>query len=272
MRKLLLDMDECGAGMVWPSPERPWKPASQAVWAEILALCGEHEVRIHPLSNRPPGQMPLVTAILGGGANWAISESGGSAYIPALNTLVVNPLYSDFTRHTRPEIVRRLVQRFSPSPDGPYVLELGDKQVQTCIFPRADLPASTPGVLDQPELETQVRALLADIPGLEVRIAGGIDVFPCALSKRQAVEWIPDLHARFQADDPLDWSECLYVDDANSALDAMRLLRDLGGCPATVANGGRAVRQFCREDGFASDEPFERGVLEVLRAWLSATG
>lgn len=258
---LFLDLDDCGAGCIWPSPDRPRCPIDRRVFAQLLDELGRHDVAVHFLTNRPPAQLALTGHILGGPALYHFAESGMSAWLPDENRAIVNPAFDHFASVVRPEIMSRLRREIGLSWRGPVVEEFGDRLVTVTVFPldcTGDAVAS---------LTAHVRNLLADLP-VEVRQGKGADIMPAGATKLAGCLWAEDLHPRLHGR-PIDWRKVLYVEDSVTGLEAARYIAAHGGTLAAVANAEPDFRRAVEEAGGILCRRAEvDGVVQALRLWL----
>jgi len=259
---LLLDQDNCAAGELWPSPLGVWRPARRMIMAELLRICEQASVAMCALTNRPPAQLGLLSAIYGGAFH--LCESGLSAWIPSENFLRINPQYIDYAENIRPQIITRLQQHFQLSCHSPYVEEAGAKIVAVCVFP---LPkyANQPGILSVAQMAAKVRELLADLP-VRVVVGGGVDIYPKEANKAVALQWLPALVEEFYGD--FAAFEVLYIDD-NIHPEAAAVAQQLGiqlGAPANAAEETKSLLQ--QSGGWLAEAPFEAGCLQLVRRWL----
>jgi hypothetical protein len=261
-RVLLLDLDECGAGAIWPTLDRPRRPADRALVAQLLSECAQAQVAIHFLTNRPPGQLAVAAQLLGGAARYHLAESGLSAWLPDENRAVVNPAYEGFAAQVRPEVMARLSQALGLSWRGPIVEEFGTRLVTVTIFPlQADQQAMQ-------ALAATAQQLLAGLP-VEVRVGKGVDIMPAGANKAVGCQWAEQLHPRYQGRQ-LDWTKVLYVEDSATGLEAAHYVAARGGMVAAVANAEAAFRQaVAAVGGILCEHAREAGVLEALRRWLA---
>ncbi len=264
MKKLLLlDQDDCAAGELWPSLAGVWRPVQRKIMAELLHICEQAGVAMCALTNRPPAQLALLSAIYGGAFH--LCESGLSAWIPGENFLRINPQYVGYAESIRPQIMARLQQRFQLSSHGPYVEEAGTKIVSVCVFP---LPkyAGQPGILSVQQMAAEVQELLADLP-VCVAVGGGVDIYPKEANKVVALQWLPALVEEFYGE--FAAFEVLYIDD-NIHPEAVAVAQQLGiqlGAPANAAEETKRLLQ--QSGGWLAEAPFEAGCLQLVRRWLS---
>ncbi len=263
-RVLLLDIDDCLAGPIWPLADRPRRPVDRTVVGQLMAECERAGVSVHFLTNRPPGQLPVLAQLFGGPALYHFAESGLSAWLPDQNRAIVNPEYEDFAEQVLPEVLQRLRAEFSPSWRGPIVEEFGTRLVTVTLVP---LGASTAAV---DELVERVRGVLEGLP-VSVRRGKGVDVAPAGASKECGCRWAEKLHPALHKV-PLDWTSVLYVEDSTTGLEAARYISQRGGQVAAVANASAEFKQLVASvGGMICQHEAERGVLEATRRWLAGT-
>lgn len=259
---VLLDLDDCAAGAIWPSVDRPRRPINRFVFAELLSQCAARGASVHLLTNRPPGQLAVVAHILGGPARYHLAESGLSAWLPDANRAVVHPNYTDFARHILPEVVGRLRSRFGLDWEAPVIEEFGTRLATVTVFP-----------LDSSEAEVRALCeccseLLADLP-VEVRQGKGVDIGPAGVTKALGCRWAEELHPALHGE-PLDWTQVLYVEDSLAGLEAAQYVAAKGGTVAAVANATPEFRRAVAGlGGMLCQRPFEEGVLEAVQSWLA---
>lgn len=259
---LFLDLDDCAAGAIWPTADRPRVPIDREVYGALLCELARHGVSAHTLTNRPPGQLGVLGHLLGGPARYHLAESGLSVWLPDENRAIVNPRYADFVRDVRPEILARLRAEFGLGWDDPVIEEFGTRLVTATAFPVG---------VDAAEVAAfcrRCRELLADLP-VEVRHGKGADIMPAGVNKVVGCEWAGELHRSLQGE-AIEWGRVLYVEDSTTGLDAARYIASRGGSVAAVANASPDFREAVRDlDGYLCAEPFEAGVLEAVRRWLA---
>ena len=262
MRVLLLDIDDCLAGPIWPLADRPRRPVDRTVIGQLLAECERANISIHFLTNRPPGQLPVLAQIFGGAARYHFAESGLSAWLPDENRAIVNPRYVEFAETVVPEVRRRLEEAFSPSWRGPMVDEFGTRLVTMTLVPLGAASA------DVASLVHKVSEILAGLP-VAVRQGKGVDIMPEGATKECGCQWAEELHPRLHGE-PLNWADVLYVEDSTTGLEAARYIAERGGMAAAVANAAEAFKDAVAEaGGMLCEHEGERGVLEAVRRWLA---
>lgn len=258
---VFLDLDDCAAGAIWPSVDRPRQPLNRAVLAALLSELESSSASVHLLTNRPPGQLAVVAHMLGGPARYHLAESGLSAWLPDENRAILHPAYRDFARDVLPEVLRRLRDDFSLGWDASLIEEFGTRLATVTVFPRAS------GEAEVQALCQRCRELLADLP-VDVRQGKGVDILPAGVTKELGTRWAEELHRSLQGE-PLDWARVLYVEDSLTGLEAARYISAHGGTVAAVANAHPEFRRAVAElGGLLCRGAYERGVLEAVRAWL----
>ena len=262
MRVLLLDIDDCLAGPIWPLSDRPRRPVDRAVAGQILTECERAGVSIHFLTNRPPGQLPVLAQIFGGPAKYHFAESGLTAWLPDENRAIVNPSYEDFADQVIPEIRRRLSGAFSLSWRGPMIEEFGTRLVTMTLVPLRAASAEVAALVNE------VHEILSGLP-VTVRQGKGVDIMPAGATKECGCRWAEELHPLLHGE-PLNWPDVLYVEDSTTGLEAARYVAERGGTVAAVANASPVFKKAVAEaGGMLCQHDGERGVLEAVRRWLA---
>ncbi|MCX7598859.1 MAG: hypothetical protein N2512_08345 [Armatimonadetes bacterium] len=261
---VFLDLDDCAAGAIWPSLDRPRQPFDRAVLGELLSEFASSGASVHFLTNRPSGQLAIVAHMLGGPARYHLAESGLAAWLPDENRAAVHPDYCEFVRDILPEVLGRLRGHFSLGWDAPLIEEFGTRLATVTVFPRGSGEAEVQALCDR------CRELLADLP-VEVRQGKGVDIGPAGVSKVLGCRWAEELHPQLQGG-LLDWTQVLYVEDSLTGLEAARYISRNGGMIAAVANADPEFRRAVQElGGLLCCRSYEHGVLEAVRAWLGKT-
>ena len=261
-RVVLLDLDDCVAGAIWPFSSRPRKPVDRAIIGALLQEIERSGLCVHLLTNRPPGQLPVIGHIMGGPARYHLAESGLSAWLPDENRAIVHPQFVEFAEHVRPRVIERLRAHLQISPDGPIVEEFGTRLVSLTVFPlHGDV-----GQIQQ--LCERIRRLLDDLP-VEVRVGKGVDIAPAGTDKVVGCKWAEVLHPDLQGAQ-LNWHEVLYIEDSTTGLRAAKYILERGGMVAAVANAAPELKEIVNQrGGIICDNAGEAGVLEAIRRWLA---
>jgi len=265
-RVLLLDLDDCSVGPIWPFPDRPRRPVDRQAFGKLLTALEKARVSVHLLTNRPPGQLPVIAQIVGGPARYHLAESGLSAWLPDENRAIVNPRYREFATGVRGEMLALLRQHLDLSPDGPILEEYGDRLVTYTVFPLGGDHEAVAALV------TQVRELLGrggfDV---DVRQGKGVDIMPAGANKLEGCHWAEKLHPELQGEE-LKWSDVLYVEDSTTGLQAARYVLDQGGQVAVVSNGAEELKALVQEGGgYLCEQDGEAGTLEAVTWWLEKT-
>ncbi len=264
-RVLLVDLDDCLMGALWPSMNRPYSPVSRRVLARFLNTTADHAIEIIPLTNRPPAQLAVAASILG--TRLCLTESGSSIWCPEHNVYRINPRYMDYATTVRPRIMAAIAARIPLDVAGPYFEEAGNKQCLVCVVlsPHA---VATGTALPVPKLAEILHNDLASLP-VTVKEGGGVDIVPRGLTKEVALEWLVQLFPEFYGEHDLDWRRVLYVDD-NMPLGVARHVTRRGGrvgCPANADPPTRRV--MAQVGGWIAEARFEAGVLELVERWCA---
>lgn len=261
-RIVFLDLDDCFAGPIWPFPDRPRRPVDRAVVGAFLAEAERASLSVHLLTNRPAGQLPPLSQIVGGPARYHLAESGLAAWLPDENRAIVNSAYSDFASRIRPEVMRRLREHLAFAPGGRVIEEIGTRLVSVTVFPLGGGRAEVQALCER------VRRLLSDLP-VQVRQGKGVDIMPAGAGKSVGCQWAETLHEEVQGE-PLDWSRVLYIEDSVTGSEAACYIFDRGGMVAAVANAHEEFRKLVAErGGILCGHEHEDGALEALRRWLA---
>jgi hypothetical protein len=259
---MFLDLDECAAGAIWPSRQRPRRPLDRRVFAAILEECEARGASVHLLTNRPPGQLPIVAQVIGGPARYHMAESGLSCWLPDENRAVVNPAYRAFAEEVRPEMVARLRAALGLGWDDSVLEEFGTRLVTLTVFPLGS------GHAEVERMVATCRELLSDLP-VQVRQGEGADILPAGADKVIGCRWAQELHPALQGG-ALDWSRALYVEDSATGIAAARYMAERRGLVAAVANARAEFRDAVADlGGYLCRQGQEAGVLEAIRAWMS---
>lgn len=261
-KTLFLDLDECGIGTMWHHADRPWRPASRRVWAEILTVCEDNGVRVIVVTSRPAAQIPVFMQVVSG-VPVGFGECGATAYFALQNRVIVNPKHQEFATHVRPGIMAALREEFGDLWEREIREETGGKLVTICIFPREG------GALSMAEIAERARSVVERFE-VDWSQGNGLDIVPKGASKADALDWSIALLEQC-GHPPPDPASSLFIDDSMSAATAFQAFADQGGHIATVGNAADEVKGLVRSlGGCVADGLFEAGVLEALQRWLEA--
>lgn len=197
---IILDIDDTIAHL-WSTKEKPFKPIDPDDLVEFFRLLKNEDV--FALTNRPPSQMGIASAFFSG--KFHIMESGGSAWLPVENKLVINPKYINYLP-MRKQIVNEVNEQE----------EYGQKQVAICFLNKN---ANIESIKDYP---------------VDIKQGDGLDVFPKGMTKKDGCKFFEKLYKKYYKE--IDWSEAIFFGDSQSDIPAINYIKSKGGRGYIVKN------------------------------------
>jgi len=119
--------------------------------------------------------------------------------------------------------------------------------------------------MDVSKIYEVLRELPFHLSGLTCADHGDcVSLKPSSIDKKVGIEWLDELYRKF--DNPIDFSNSLWMGDGVSDIPAARFILERGGSIAAVANSHDDYRNFILEHGgYLSKEKYTKGAIDILK-------
>lgn len=260
---VIFDLD--GVMLRWVNTDLP-NSGEQSAMLQELHLAQEKGLNVFALTNRPPGQMPILAYTLGVNYGYWVTESGGSIYDVHNHRAYVNPQWAEFASTKVKQLRNFLTENAGisdvPSSPNQPQFEPGMGFVKTVIIPPI---GTTPQ-----EYGEKIKEVLK-LSGLEenfvVEIGKAIDIDPRGLSKSDGMRMLLEINGIDPRQTPT-----LFIADNKRDIPAAHVLEEAGGIVAAVGNSSPEYIQAVRDaNGIvaSSDTSYHSSVRQILRQFLN---
>lgn len=232
----------------------------------FLSSLKKKNVGISVLTNRPPGQMPLLAYQLGVDYGWWVAESGGTIYDVRDHRAYVVPQWQEFAK-TKVPFLRSCLKEKLGVEEIPFLadkpqFEPGMGLVKTVVLPPKGMTSQDFG--ENFVVDVVSKSGLDD--EFTVNIGKAVDIDPRGLSKGKGMAVL----LKINDIDPQK-TPALFIADHRRDLEAAEFLHQKGGKVAAVGNADCIYKTKIEELGgdiAPSSTSYHSSVSHLLRNFL----
>lgn len=200
--------------------------SAMADFSGVIAQMRSKDIVPLVLTNRPPGQMPFYSTVLGVGEGVWVTENGGSRYDVGSHKDYVNPAFSMYANDVVPDIKARLMRELGiprvPASTDEAQFEPGLGYVKIVVRPPKGKEAKLWAE------EVALREVLHDYREvIDLELGKSVDINPKGLSKGFGMRDLIEINGIDPNKTPV-----MFIADAK---------RDRDGAHALVGSGGQVM-------------------------------